>query len=312
MNVFIVCLEAVMPIFLLMLVGYAARRFRIIDERDVRRTNAIIFRTFMPALLFESIYSSDFESAVNLRLIAFAVVAVLLMIALSIAFVLLVEKNKNRHSVMIQGLYRSNFALVGIPVAEALMRGGDISVVAVLLAVIVPVYNVAAVLILEGFGGRKVNVRHMLLDVAKNPLIISSALGLLFLGLDIKLPGIVMTVVEDMADAAGPIALFLLGAFFRFETMGKYKREISIVSVGRLVVIPGIFLTLGYLFGFRGAEFAGLIALFASCTAVASFTMAEQMGGDSELAGDIVVTTSVLCSFTLYLWSVLFMSLGAF
>ena len=72
MNVFIVCLEAVMPIFLLMLVGYAARRFRIIDERDVRRTNAIIFRTFMPALLFESIYSSDFESAVNLRLIAFA------------------------------------------------------------------------------------------------------------------------------------------------------------------------------------------------------------------------------------------------
>jgi predicted permease len=266
----------------------------------------------MPALLFESIYSSDFESAVNLRLIAFAVAAVLLMIALSIAFVLLVEKNKNRHSVMIQGLYRSNFALVGIPVAEALMRGGDISVVAVLLAVIVPVYNVAAVLILEGFGGRKVNVRHMLLDVAKNPLIISSALGLLFLGLDIKLPGIVMTVVEDMADAAGPIALFLLGAFFRFETMGKYKREISIVSVGRLVVIPGIFLTLGYLFGFRGAEFAGLIALFASCTAVASFTMAEQMGGDSELAGDIVVTTSVLCSFTLYLWSVLFMSLGAF
>jgi predicted permease len=121
-----------------------------------------------------------------------------------------------------------------------------------------------------------------------------------------------MTVVEDMSDAAGPIALFLLGAFFRFETMGKYKREISIVSVGRLVVIPGIFLTLGYLFGFRGAEFAGLIALFASCTAVASFTMAEQMGGDSELAGDIVVTTSVLCSFTLYLWSVLFMSLGAF
>lgn len=312
MNIFIVCLEAVLPIFILMLVGYAARRSGIINERDVRRTNAIIFRTFMPVLLFESIYSSDFESAVNLRLIIFAVLAVLVMIGLCISFVLLTEKDKSRHGVMIQGLYRSNFALVGIPVAEALMRGGDISVVAVLLAAVVPVFNIAAVVILEGFGGRKINVRHMLLDVAKNPLIIASVLGLVFLALDIRLPKVVMTVVEDMSDAAGPIALFLLGAFFRFETLGKYKREIAIVSLGRLIVIPGIFLTLGFLFGFRGAEFAGLIALFASCTAIASFTMAEQMGGDSELAGDIVVTTSVLCSFTLYLWSVLFMSLGAF
>lgn len=312
MNIFIVCLEAVLPIFILMLVGYAARRSGIINERDVRRTNAIIFRTFMPVLLFESIYSSDFESAVNLRLIIFSVLAVLVMIGLCIGFVLLTEKDKSRHGVMIQGLYRSNFALVGIPVAEALMRGGDISVVAVLLAAVVPVFNIAAVVILEGFGGRKINVRHMLLDVAKNPLIIASVLGLVFLALDIRLPKVVMTVVEDMSDAAGPIALFLLGAFFRFETLGKYKREIAIVSLGRLIVIPGIFLTLGFLFGFRGAEFAGLVALFASCTAIASFTMAEQMGGDSELAGDIVVTTSVLCSFTLYLWSVLFMSLGAF
>lgn len=312
MSVFIVCLEAVLPLFLLMMVGYAARRFGIINERDVRRFNAIIFRSFMPVLLFESIYSSDFESAVNLRLIIFSVLAVLVMIGLCIAFVMFIEKDRSRQGVMIQGLYRSNFALVGIPVAEALMRGGDISVVAVLLAAIVPVFNVAAVLILENFGGKKTDVRHMLLDVLKNPLIIASVLGLLFLGLDIKLPGIVMTVVEDMSDAAGPIALFLLGAFFRFETMGKYKKEIAIVSFGRLIVIPGIFLTLGYVMGFRGAEFAGLIALFASCTAVASFTMAEQMGGDSELAGDIVVTTSVLCSFSLYLWSVLFMSMGAF
>lgn len=312
MNVFVICLEAVLPIFILMLVGYAARRFGIVDERDVRRINAIIFRTFMPVLLFESIYTSDFETAVNPRLIIFAVLSVLVMLALCTGFVLLVEKDKSRQGVMIQGLYRSNFALVGIPVAEALMRGGDISVVAVLLAAVVPVFNVAAVVILEGFGGKRINVRHMLLDVLKNPLIIASAIGLIFLGLDIELPGVVMTVVGEMSDAAGSVALFLLGAFFRFETMGKYKREIAIVSVGRLIVIPGIFLSLGFFLGFRGAEFAGLIALFASCTAIASFTMAEQMGGDSELAGDIVVTTSVMCSFTLYLWSVLFMSLGAF
>ncbi len=312
MNIFIVCLEAVLPIFILLLIGYFTRRIGLMTERDVRRFNTVSFKTFMPVMLFESIYSSDLESAVNGPLILYSVAAVLAMLGLCFGFVMLVEKDSAKRGVMIQGLYRSNFALVGIPVADALMQGGDISVVAVQLAVIVPIFNVAAVLILEGFDGKKPDIKHVLLDVAKNPLIIASALGILFLALDIKLPSVIHTVVEDMAGVAGPLALFTLGAFFRFGTLGKYKREIAIVTVGRLIVIPAIFLTIGYWLGFRGADFAGLMALFASCSAVASFIMAEQMGGNSELAGDIVVATSFLCSFTLYLWAVLFKSLGAF
>lgn len=312
MNIFVVCLEAVLPIFIMLLCGYAARRTGLMDEQDVRKINKINFRTFMPVMLFESIYSSDLESAVNGALIAYSAVAVLAMLGLCTLFVLLVEKENMKRGVMIQGLYRSNFALVGIPVAEALMRGGDISVVAVQLAVIVPIFNVAAVVILEGFGGRKPDIKAVLISVLKNPLIGASALGIVFLALKLRLPGVIDTVVTDMADVAGPLALFTLGAFFRFDTLGKYKRELLIVCTGRLLVIPAIFLTIGYLLGFRGADFAGLMGLFASCSAIASFIMAEQMSGDSELAGDIVVSTSVLCSFTLYFWAVLFMSLGAF
>ena len=76
--------------------------------------------------------------------------------------------------------------------------------------------------------------------------------------------------------------------------------------------MPGIFLTLAYLSGIRGVEFAGMIAIFGSATAIASFTMVQQMGGDAELAGDIVVSTSALCCFTLFMWSFLFKTLGAF
>ena len=311
MNVFLVCFEAVLPIFIMLIVGCGARRTGLMTEKDVRRFNAVNFKTFMPIMLFESIYSSDLETAVNPALIAYSVVGVLLMLGLCVAFVMLVEKENSKRGVMIQGLYRSNFALVGIPVADALMRGGDISVVAVQLAVVVPIFNLAAVVILEGFGGKKPNFRHMLLDILKNPLIIASALGVLFLILDINLPYALASVVEDMAGVAGPLALFTLGAFFRVGSFGKYKKELIMVCTGRLLVIPGIFLTLGYLLGFRGADFAGIMGLFASCSAIASYIMAEQMGGDSELAGNIVIVTSFLCSFTLYLWAVLFMSLGA-
>ena len=331
MNVFLVCLEAVLPIFITMLIGYAARLSGLMGESDVRRINKINFRSFMPIMLFESIYASDIETAVNPGLIVYSVIAVLIMLALCFGFVMLVEKENSRRGVMIQGLYRSNFALVGIPVADALMQGGDISVVAVQLAVVVPIFNIAAVLILEGFGGTKPNIKHLhsvialevfsgqrirlkqvLINIIKNPLIIASVLGLVFLALDIQLPSILSTVVEDMAAVAGPLALFTLGAFFRFKGIGKYKKELLLVGSGRLIVIPGIFLTAGYLLGFRGADFAGIMGLFASCSAIASYIMAEQMGGDSELAGNIVICTSFLCSFSMYLWAVLFMSLGAF
>lgn len=312
MNVFLVCLEAILPVFIAMLIGYAARRGGLMTERDVRRFNAVNFRSFMPIMLFESIYSSDLETAVDPALIAFSVVAALLMLALSIGAVLLLEKDNAKRGVMIQGLYRSNFVLVGIPIADALMQGGDISVVSVQLAVVIPIFNIAAVLILEGFGGKKPSLGHMLIDVAKNPLIISSVLGVAFLALDIRLPSVLNTVVEDMANVAGPLALFTLGAFFRFDSFGRYKKELAIVVGGRLVVIPAIFLTAGYLLGFRGAGFAGIMALFASCSAIASYIMASEMGGDAELAGNIVICTSFLCSFTMYLWAVLFMSLGAF
>ena len=213
MNIFVVCLEAVLPIFIMLLCGYAARRTGLMDEQDVRKINKINFRTFMPVMLFESIYSSDLESAVNGALIAYSAVAVLAMLGLCTLFVLLVEKENMKQGVMIQGLYRSNFALVGIPVAEALMRGGDISVVAVQLAVIVPIFNVAAVVILEGFGGRKPDIKAVLISVLKNPLIGASALGIAFLALKLRLPAVIDTVVTDMADVAGPLALFTLGAF---------------------------------------------------------------------------------------------------
>ena len=104
--------------------------------------------------------------------------------------------------------------------------------------------------------------------------------------------------------------LFLLGAFFRFDSLRRHARDLARICTMRLVVVPAIFLSVAVALGFRGVEFAGLIGVFGSATAVASFTMAQHMGGDGELAGDIVIATSALCSVTLYLWSVLFKSLG--
>lgn len=133
-------------------------------------------------------------------------------------------------------------------------------------------------------------------------------LGILTLVAGIRLPHILEQTTQSVSAIASPLQLFLLGAFFQFSGLKTYRRELVTVSIAKLIVSPGLFLGLGALLGFRGVAFVSLIGIFASPTAVNSFTMAQQMGGDAELAGDIVVTTSAASILTMFLWIFLFKS----
>ena len=307
-----VCLRAVVPIFLMMALGYGAQRMGAIGREDVPRLNKIAFRFFLSITLFYSIYKSDISQAVQPKLLLFSVVAVLVEFALAAGFVLLTEKDPEKRGVKIQGLFRSNFVLIGLPLTEALAEGKDIGPVALLIAVVVPLFNAMAVVTLEAFRGNRPPVGKILGNILINPLIIASALGLLFLLTPLRLGTVLESTVRQISGVANPFMLFLLGAFFRFDGLRRYWRDLLEVSIGRLVIIPGVFLTAAWLLGFRGVAFAGLIPMLGSATAVSSFTMVQQLGGDDELAGDIVVITSALCVVTLFFWSFLFKTLGAF
>lgn len=307
-----VCFNAVAPLFLIMALGYAAKCLGAISADAVPSLNKLAFRYFMPVMLFRNLYDSSLSHAVQPKLLLFAVAAVLVMYGLSMALVLPTEKDPEKQGVKIQGMYRSNLAVIGLPLAKALVPGADMGPVAMLAAVVVPIFNALAVITLTVFRGEKLRPGRLLRMILTNPLIVGSAVGVLFLAMGWRLPSVLETAVEQVSDMTSPLLLFLLGAFFRFSGLRRYKKDILQVSFVRLIVMPGILLTAGYLLGIRDAGFAGLISVFASATAIASFTMTQQMGGDSELAGDIVVATSALCIVTMFGWSLLFRQLGAF
>ncbi len=312
MNSLVVCLNAVVPIFIIMALGCLARHLGAISRDDVPKLNKMLFRYFMPLMLFYNIYTSDLSSAVQPKLIAFAAGSVLIEFFLALGYVMLTEKDPNKRGVKAQGIYRSNFVIIGLPLATALVPGADAGPVVVLIAIVVPMFNAIAVVTLELFSGRKPNALGIIADVFKNPLIVGTIFGLAFVLLGIKLPEALLSTVKQVSAATNPMMLFLLGTFFEWGGIKKYVRDLIEVCLGRLVVMPGIFLTLAYLLNIRGIAFAGMIAIFGSATAIASFTMTQQMGGDDELAGDIVVATSALCCFTMFAWSLIFKSLGAF
>ncbi len=312
MTAFSVCLNAVVPIFLIMALGCLARHLGAVKRSDVPKLNKMLFRYFMPVMLFYNIYASDLSSAVQPKLLIFAAGGVLAEFFISLIYVMLTEKQADKRAVKIQGIYRSNFVIIGLPLATALVPGADAGPVVLLIAVVVPMFNAIAVVTLEIFNGKRPRPLQIIADIFKNPLILGSIAGIAFLLSGIKLPEALVSTIEQIADATNPMMLFMLGAFFQWGGIHKYVKDLIEVCLGRLVVMPGIFLTLAYFLGIRGIAFAGMIAIFGSANAIASFTMVQQMGGDDELAGDIVVSTSALCCFTMFVWSLIFKSLGVF
>lgn len=312
MNNLLICLNAIVPVFFVIAAGYLAKRVGVIKEAEVPRMNAITFRIFMLLMCFYNVYSSDLSSAVRPRLVAYAVTSVAIMYLCSWLYAHFFVKERRCRGVVIQGLYRSNYLILGIPIVSGLAGGVDLGAVSFLAAIVVPLFNILAVVTLEVYNGERPKLGRLLLDIVKNPLIVGSVLGLLFLLLGIRLPRMIESGVRDLAGIASPLMLFLLGAFFRFDGVGARGKELAAVCLGRLVIFPAIALTAAVRLGFHGVDFVALLALFASPTAVASFTMAQQMGGDAELAGNIVVMTSVLCSLSFFCWSLLFKTMGVF
>ena len=304
--------NAVLPMCLVMALGYGTRRLDWIRREEISAINKIAFRIFLPCLLYYNVYCSDLSGSFDPLLMAYAVGGVLLTFGLSLGYTLLTEKLPERRGVMIQGMFRSNYVIMGIPVATALLGADQLGTVSILIAVVVPLFNMLSVVVLEVFRGQKPKPLHILGQIAKNPLVIGSVLGILTLAAGIRLPHILEQTIQNISAIASPLQLFLLGAFFQFSGLKTYRRELMTVSAAKLIVAPGLFLGLGALLGFRGVAFVSLIGVFASPTAVNSFTMAQQMGGDAELAGDIVVTTSAVSIPTMFLWIFLFKSLGVF
>ncbi len=312
MESFLVCFHAVAPLFLIMALGYLAQRLGTVPRESVPRLNKIGFRYFLPVTLFYSIYTSDISQTIQPKLLLFSLLAILAEYALAVAYVLLTEKDPEKQGVKIQGIYRSNFVLLGIPLASALVEGADLGPVALMVVIIVPLFNASAVITLEVFHGRKPDMGKVLLNIIKNPLIVASAVGLLFLLTSLRLPTVLELTIKQLSPVSSGYMIFLLGAFFRFDGLHRYRKDLIQVSLGRLVILPGLLLTVAFFLGIRGVGFVGLIAALGSATAVSSFTMTQEMGGDSELAGDIVVVTSALCILTMFGWSFLFKTLGSF
>ena len=302
MENLILSLNVVLPLFITMSLGYFLKSLNMFDNNTLDTMNNITFKSFLPMLLFYNIYKTDLQGVFNLKLMIFSATCVIALYLILYLIVPLIEKDNKKRGALLQGLFRSNFVIFGIPITESLFGSEKVAVAALLIAVIVPLFNILSVIALETFRGGKPDFRKISIGIIKNPLIIASCLGILTLLLKIKIPTAIEKTISDVSKIATPLSLILLGASFKFDNIKKYLKQTTIAVVGKTILTPCIILPICIMFGYRGVELTTLMIIFAAPTAISSFTMAQQMDSDSELAGQIVVFTSAFCVVTVFMW----------
>lgn len=332
-QVLTTALNAVMPIVLLIVLGYLLRQKGVLTDQFLSIGNKLVFSVCLPVMMFVNVYGIASISDVRWDICLYSVAAVALLFLLGIVMALAVTPVPERRGVLLQCSFRSNFAIIGMPLAATLGGEAGAAVAAVLSAVTVPVFNVLAVMALSAFrreNGRPVSGRKLLLDVVKNPLIDGVALGVAALlirqwqvaqfgsvafSLQRDLPWL-YSAAKDLKSITSPLALLLLGGQFRFSAVKELWKEVAAGTVCRTVMAPLLGVGGAVLLGSWGvlqcgpAEYPALIALFGSPVAVSSAIMAREMHNDEQLATQLVVWTSIASIVTVFLTVCLMMSLG--
>lgn len=327
-------INAVVPIILMILLGYVLRQRNFLSESFLQVGNKLVFKLGLPCMLFVNIYSIESFADIQWDITLYALGAIVLIFLLSLVASVLTTPVPERRGVILQCCFRSNFVIIGLPLAGSLGGPQGEAVAAVLSAVSIPLFNVLAVISLSVFVNRKESfkesAKHILHDIVTNPLIVAVALAVLCLGLrwaQTEIFGAVKfalnretaffyEVLTILKDGTTPLALIVLGGQFVFSAVKELKKEIIVATLWRVVLSPLIGVGGAILLSSLGVlhcgihDYPALVALFGSPVAVSSAIMAKGMGNDEQLATQLVVWTTICSGLTVFLSVCILMSMG--
>lgn len=321
--------NAVLPIVLLIVLGYIQKRIGMLSREFLDVGNKLTFRVLLPAMLFYNVYQIESFSEISPVFVLYGIGMVLVIFGLAVAATCAFTKDGAKRGALIQAMFRSNYAIIGIPLATSLFGDRGAAAAGVMSAFCVPMFNILGVITLSIFNGNgekgKINLPKILLGIIKNPLIIGTVAGLAVLGvrelfvmwnIDFRFSDVTFLYksLENVKSICTPFALIVLGGRFEFSAVSRLWKEIVFGTVIRTVAVPILGLAVAYFFipGLSGEHFATYIGVFATPVAVASAIMANEMGADGELAGQLVVWTSLVSTVTIFIYVTILRVIGIF
>ena len=319
MDIFMFSLRVVMPILLLMALGWLTARWGRWDRTFFDGLNSLCFRLFLPVQLFMNVYEMESLRDVNWRVLVYLVGGILFALGLGIVAARFCDPRER--GVIAMASFRSNQVVLGLPMAEALGGQAAMGFASVASSFCVPVFNALAVLTLSAYSeqnGKKPSVAAVLKKTIRNPLILGALSGFAALAVRKLLPEVdgvaVFTIREDLpslykalkdvAKVASPLMIFVLGTKLDLKAAGRLKKMLALGTVLRLVLSPAILIGAAVLMRqtlhLTAAEIPALVAVFASPAAVSGPVMVQEIGGDEQLASQIVMWTTVFSMLSVF------------
>ena len=302
MQNLIIAINCVLPVFIVICTGALIRRSGKIPPEVFPKLSTMAFHFLLPCMLFNSIYQTDLSISFDPALIGYLMAFTLIWFGVGFVLCWFLVPDHRARGAFIQSFYRSNIAIVGISMADSMTGSEGVAAISMVIAIIIPIYNILAVVTLELCRGGKIELRPTLVSIAKNPLIIGCLTGLVFLLLGIKLPGSVEKALGQLGTAGSAMTLLTLGASFQLTGVRENIKRVVAANLIRLVIAPFVAVGGAYLLGFRGVALGTILLTTAPSLASTSYPMALARDSDHEFTCQIVVTTSFLCCFTLFLW----------
>ena len=306
MDVILISAKAILPLFAFMMLGFWIKKRDFLSDEATKQINILVFRFFLPVMCAETIYKANLREDVELLpilMVAFGIIGIFLISWLIVPRFI---KDKTQIPVLIQGIYKSNYAILGIPIAISIYGEENIGIVSVIAVILVPLNNALSAFIFERYTGKATSGSKLFLNIVKNPLVLGSLAGLVLNLSGIVIPDWILSgIFSKLGALTTPLSMIALGASFVFSQLKTYRRPLFWACLAKLVFVPALIIPLSIVLGARGAGLVGITIYAASPNAVNSYSTAVAMGGDADLANEIVVMTSLLSMVTMFLWFVL-------
>lgn len=298
LSIFLQTLTITLPVFAMLFLGVFLRRIGMIDLGFIHAATNLVFNVSMPVMLFLAILHADLDTSLQPGVLGYFVAATLASFLLAWGWAIWHCPRADR-GVYVQGAFRGNNGIIGLALATSLYGHYGLSLGGVLGGLVILCYNSLSTMVLEVYNpNSRTSAWHITLSILRNPLILSVLLAMPFSYWKIELPAWLLTSGDYLASLSLPLALICIGGTLSLASLRASGMTAVGASLMKMVWLP-LLGTLGAFFcGFRNAELGILFLYFASPTAAASFVMARAAGGNHELAGAIIVITTLMAVVT--------------
>ncbi len=323
MENFAFAFNALAPLIFLALLGYYLRQKQVLSDNFISHLNRFIFVVALPVLIFVTLANVEGLEKISWGVVWFSIVMTFVVVLAGTFAVLFWQGKKEHKPVVLQSLFRGNFVLIGIPLAMRLGGNDYLSVVLILNVFLIPLVNALSIVVFHLFQKTERFTMRMffglLTDTFKNPLMIAVVLGILAIVFEApwialkENAGVFVETLDYIAVTATPMALIAVGGQFKITRSRALMSPILFGSIGRLVAVPTVVFVSAVLLRpwiTFDHSWAALISIFASPVAVSSVAVTKGLGGDDELASQLVLWTTAAAVFTIFFIVVLFRYVG--